>query len=84
METEEFPANAAQLDEVELGAAPKALDPVDVIFPAGELILMVMNAMVFASAQNEAVASLPAIINLDLQTRGNFGVRAESNADGTV
>ncbi len=84
VETEEFPANAAPLDEAELGAAPKALDPVNVIFPAGELIFRVMNAMVFVTAQDETVVSLPVTINLDLQTKGNFGVRAESNADGCV
>ena len=61
VEKEELLANAAQLDEAKLGVAPEALDPVDVIFSAGEFILMVMNAMVFVTAQHEAVVSLPAI-----------------------
>ena len=61
VEVEELVANAPQLDEAELSIAPEALDPVDVIFSASELIFMVMNAMVFVTAQDEAVVSLPPI-----------------------
>ncbi len=61
VETEEFLANAPQFDEAKLGVAPEALDPVDVIFSAGEFIFMVVNAMVFVTAQHEAVIGLPAI-----------------------
>ena len=61
VETEKFLANVPQLDEAELGAAPEDLDPVDVIFSAGELVFMVMNAMGFVTVHHEAVVRLPAI-----------------------
>ncbi len=61
MKTEELLANATQLDEAKLGVAPEALDPVDMVLSAGELIFMVRNAMVFVPAQDKAVVSLPAI-----------------------
>jgi len=35
---EEFRAHAAQLEEAELGVAPKALDAVDVVFAADKLV----------------------------------------------
>ena len=58
---EEFRPDAAQFDETEFGITPEALDPVDVIFAAGKLVFVVMNAMMLVTAQDEAVVSLPAV-----------------------
>src|SRR5450759_1791083 len=58
---EEFRANAAQLDEAELGVAPKALDAVNVVFAAGKLVFVVMNAPVFVTAQEPAVVAEPTV-----------------------
>ena len=54
-------AHAAQFEEAELGVTPKAFDPVDVIFAAGELILVMMDAVVFVAFEDEAVVGLPAV-----------------------
>ena len=61
MEKKELRADAAQFAEAELGLTPEALDAIDMVLAAGELVLMVMNAMVRAAAQHEAVVSLPAV-----------------------
>jgi len=58
---EELPADAAQFDEAELGVAPEAFDPVDMVFAAGKLVFVVMNAPVFVSAQEQAIVAQPAI-----------------------
>src|SRR6478672_10947920 len=61
VEEEKLAAHAAQLDEAKLGIAPKALDPVDMVFPTGELIFMMVNAMVLVPAQDQSVVRLPAV-----------------------
>jgi len=53
--------NATQLDEAELGVTPKALDPVDVVLAADELVFVVMNAPVFVTTQEPAVVAEPPI-----------------------
>lgn len=68
MKEEEFPAHAAQLEEAKLGVAPKALDPVDVVFATGELVLMVMNAPMLVAAQEQAIVTEPS-----LSVDGGFG-----------
>src|SRR2546428_201402 len=61
MEKEELRTNATQLDETKLGVAPKALDPVDVILAAGELVFVVVNAPMFVTAQEQAIVAEPAV-----------------------
>src|SRR5665213_2607282 len=61
VEEEKRAAHPAQFDEAKLGVAPKALDPVDMVFPPGELVFVVMNAVVLVPAQNQAVVRLPAV-----------------------
>ena len=58
---EELRAHAAQLNEAELGVAPKALDAVDVVFAAGKLVFVVMNAPVFVTAQEQAIVAEPTV-----------------------
>src|SRR5450432_2001438 len=58
---EELRAHAAQLEEAELGVAPKALDAVDVVFAADKLVFVVMNAAVFVTAQEQAVVAKPTV-----------------------
>ena len=53
--------DAAQFGEAQRGEAPEALDAIDVIFSAGELILVMVNAVVLVAAQDEAVIGLPAV-----------------------
>ena len=52
VEEKAFLAHAAQFEEAELGVAPKAFDPVDVVFAAGELVFVVMDAMVFVALED--------------------------------
>ena len=61
VEDEVFGADAAQLGEAQLGEAPEAFDPVDVVLAAGELVFVMMNAVVFVAAEHEAVVGLPAV-----------------------
>ena len=61
MEKEELWANATQLDEAKLGVAPKAFDPVDVVLAAGKLVLVVVNASVFVTAQEQAIVAEPPV-----------------------
>ncbi len=61
MKKEEFLANTTQFKEAKLGVAPKALDPVDMVFAAGELVFVVMNAPVFVATQEQAVVAEPAV-----------------------
>ena len=61
VEEEAFLADAAKFEEAEFGVAPKGFDAVDVILATGELVLMMMDAMVFVALENEAVVSLPAV-----------------------
>jgi hypothetical protein len=57
MEKDELRTKATQLDEAKHGVAPKALDPVDGVLAAGKLVLAVMNAPVFVTAQEQAIIS---------------------------
>jgi hypothetical protein len=59
MKEEEFGTNATQLDEAKLGIAPKALDSIDVVLAAGELVFMMVNAPVLVTAQEQAVITEP-------------------------
>ena len=49
VEEEAVLAHAAQFEEAEFGVTPKAFDAVDVVFTAGELVLVMMNAVVLAA-----------------------------------
>jgi hypothetical protein len=62
MEKEELRTKATQLDEAKHGVAPKALDPVEGFLPPGKLVLAVMNAPVFVTAQEQAVIAEPAVV----------------------
>ena len=48
-------------DAAQFCEAPKALDPIDVIFSAGELVLVMVDAVMLVAAKNEAVIGLPAV-----------------------
>ena len=61
MEEEAILAHTAQFEEAKLGVAPEAFDAVDVVFAAGKLVLVMMNAVVFAALEHEAVAGFPAL-----------------------
>ena len=53
--------DAMKFGEAQFGETPKALDAVDVVPAPGELIFVMMNAMMFIAVENEAVIGLPAI-----------------------
>ena len=53
--------DAAQFGETQFGKAPEALDAVDVIFAASELVLVMVDAVMFVTAQDEAVIGLPTV-----------------------
>ena len=53
--------DAAQFGEAQPGEAPEALDAIDVIFAARELVLMMVDAAMLVATQDEAVIGLPAI-----------------------
>ena len=61
VEEEALLAHAAQFEEAKLGVAPKAFDAVDVIFAAGELILVMMNAVVFVAFEHQASVGFPPV-----------------------
>ena len=54
-------ADAAEFSQAQFGETPEALDAVDVVFAPSELVLLVMNAVVLVTAQDEAVIGLPAV-----------------------
>ena len=58
---EKLPSHAALFDEAEFGKAPKTLDAVDVVFSTGELVFVVMGAVVFVAAQKQAIVAEPAV-----------------------
>ena len=47
-------SDAAQFGEAEFGETPDAFDAIDVVFSAGELILVMVDAVVLVAAQDEA------------------------------
>ena len=53
--------DAAQFGEAQLGEAPEALDAIDVIPAARELVLMMVDAVMLVATQNQAVIRLPAV-----------------------
>jgi len=61
MKNEVIGADAAQFGEAQCGEAPEAFDPVDVVFAAGEFVLMMVNTMVFVTPEDEAIVGLPAV-----------------------
>ena len=63
LEVEEkvFGTDAAQLGETQFGKAPEALNAIDVIFSAGELVLVMVDAVLLVATQDEAVIGLPAV-----------------------
>jgi hypothetical protein len=61
VEKEAVFADTAQLEEAELGVAPEGLEAIDVIFATGELVFVVIDAVVFVALEHEAVVSLPAM-----------------------
>ena len=56
VEEEVFGPDAAQF-----GKAPEALNAIDMIFAAGELVLRMVDAVMLGAAQDEAVTGLPAV-----------------------
>ena len=54
---------AMKFGVAQFGETPKALDVVDVIFATGELIFVMMNAMMFIAVENEAAIGLPASVS---------------------
>jgi hypothetical protein len=54
-------ADPALCDEAKFDVAPEALDAVDVIFAAGKLVFVMVNASMFITAQEKAVVPEPAI-----------------------
>lgn len=61
VENEVFVTDAAQLREAQFGEAPEGLDAIDVILTAGELVLVMMDAVVFVATQDKAVVGLPSV-----------------------
>ena len=55
------PADATELGQAKFGKAPERLNPIDVAAASGELIFMMMDAIVLVALQDEAVVSLPSI-----------------------
>ena len=53
--------DAAQFGETQFGKAPEALNAIDVIFAAGELVLVMVDAVMLIAAQDETVIGLPAV-----------------------
>ena len=53
--------DAAQFGQTQFGKAPEALDPIDVIFAARELVLVMVDAVMLVAIQHEAVVGLPAV-----------------------
>ena len=53
VEKEVLGTNAAQFCEAEFGKAPEALDAIDVIFSAGELVSVMVDAVVLVAAQDD-------------------------------
>ena len=54
------------VDTIELGESsfaetPEALDAVDMVFPAGELVAGMVDPVVVVTVEDEAVVSLPAV-----------------------
>ena len=60
--------DAMKFGEAQFGETPKALEAVDVVLASGELIFVMMNAMMFIAIEHEAVLGLPAI-GLDRRLR---------------
>ena len=60
--------DATQLEEAKFAVAPEALDAIDVIFAARELVLMMVDAVMLVATQNEAVIGLPTV-----GVNGGFG-----------
>ena len=61
MEGEVIWRDAMKFGEAQFGETPKALGTVDAVLATGELIFVMMNAMMFAAVEKEAVMGLPAI-----------------------
>ena len=55
VEEEAILAHTAQFEETELGVAPKTFNPVDVVLAAGELVFVVMNAVVLVAFEDQSV-----------------------------
>src|SRR5438094_3765895 len=61
MKEEELMSDSTKLNETKFGIAPKALDAVDVIFPTGEFVVVMVNAPVLVATQHQAIIPEPAI-----------------------
>ena len=53
--------DAAPFGEAQFGKAPEAFAAMDVIFAAGKLVLMMVDAGMLVATQHEAVIGLPAV-----------------------
>ena len=61
MKEEELRTDSTEFDEAKFGIAPKALDPVHMVFTARKFVLVVVDAPVFVAAQQQAVIAEPAV-----------------------
>jgi len=61
VEDEGIGLDAAEFGEAQFGEAPKTFNPIDVVFTAGKLVFMMMDAVMFVTTQNEALVGLPTI-----------------------
>ena len=59
MKEEELRTDSTEFDEAKFGIAPKALDPVHMVFTARKFVLVVVDAPVFVAAQQQAVVAEP-------------------------
>ncbi len=61
VDEEAIATHAVELGEPGFGKAPEALDAVDVVLAAGELVNLMVNAMVTIACGHEAVVGEPAV-----------------------
>lgn len=61
VENEVFVTDTAQLREAQFGETPEGFNTIDVVLAAGELVSVMMDAVVFVAAQDKAVVGLPSV-----------------------
>lgn len=58
---EDLFANALHLGHAQLGIAPEAFNAIDVVLSPGELVVVMMDAVVLVALSDETVVGLPAV-----------------------
>jgi len=58
---EEIPSHTPQLRQAELGEAPERFDAVDVLLAPGELVAMMMDAVVLVALGHQPVVGAPSV-----------------------